>query len=372
MFQKLIAKIRGMSKLFLWVVVVPTTLAILYFGFIASPVYMSQSRFVIYSPNERSSSSGLGGLLNVIGGTNSNRSAEILQSYFDSWAAMKHVNRKLDIAKIYGNSNVDIFDRYGGIFHPFRNDVSLYRYYRTMVQDNLNTSTGISELGVKAYTPEDARAINQYLLKLGQRIVNQLNQEARQKSVSYAERSVAKAEAKFKEVSLALTRFRNSNQVFSPNAQSSGQLNLIEQLQTQYLAQKAQLEALRQHAPDNPQVPVLEGAVQSLKKQIMEEQNKMTGSNDSLASKDRIYENLKIQQSLAQKLLEAAFTSLQQARTTAQKQTLYLETISPPNLSDAPQGPERLKGILATLAVTLMIWGVLTVVIGGIKEHHER
>jgi capsular polysaccharide transport system permease protein len=75
---------------------------------------------------------------------------------------------------------------------------------------------------------------------------------------------------------------------------------------------------------------------------------------------------------LAEKLLEAAMTSLEQARLTAQKQQLYLETISSPNLPDAPQEPKRIEDILAVLLVSLMLWGVLSILVAGIKEHHAR
>jgi capsular polysaccharide transport system permease protein len=98
----------------------------------------------------------------------------------------------------------------------------------------------------------------------------------------------------------------------------------------------------------------------------------VTGSKRSLASKDTEYERLSVNQLLAQKLLEAAVTSLEQARLTAQKQELYLETISRPNLPDAPQLPHRFEDILATLLISFIVWGILTILIAGVKEHHDR
>ena len=57
---------------------------------------------------------------------------------------------------------------------------------------------------------------------------------------------------------------------------------------------------------------------------------------------------------------------------TAQKQELYLETISRPNLPDAPQLPHRFEDILATLLISFIVWGILTILIAGVKEHHDR
>ncbi|MHB8747402.1 MAG: hypothetical protein ACYC7I_12920, partial [Gammaproteobacteria bacterium] len=43
----LLARIKRMNRLFLFTVVLPTLLAAVYFGLIASDVYISESRFVI-------------------------------------------------------------------------------------------------------------------------------------------------------------------------------------------------------------------------------------------------------------------------------------------------------------------------------------
>ena len=48
-----------MNWLFILTVVVPTLLSVIYFGFIASDVYISESRFVVRSP-ERQTASPLG------------------------------------------------------------------------------------------------------------------------------------------------------------------------------------------------------------------------------------------------------------------------------------------------------------------------
>ena len=372
MLKALWTKIRNLSKLFLYVVVVPTTLSILYFGLIASPVYISESRFVVYSPSQHFSTSGLGSLLSGLGGSNSTSAAQTIHAYIDSWGALMALQHTYDIRKIYSSSDIDIFNRFGGIFYPHHSFVKLLRYYQSMVTDNLDNTNGITKLKVRAYSAEDSRKINAFLLQKSQDIVNQLNATAREKAVHYAKNDVATAEQKLRDATLALAAYRNRQSVFSPPAQSALQLGMVSKLQDQLITQRTQLDAIRAHAPNNPQIPVLRSSIQSLQSEIRAENAKVTGSKQSLASKDTEYERLSVNQLLAQKLLEAAVTSLEQARLTAQKQELYLETISRPNLPDAPQVPHRFEDILATLLVSLLVWGVLSILVAGIKEHHER
>ena len=50
MLKSLWNRIKNLNKLFIWIVLVPMGLSILYFGLIASPIYISEARFVVYSP----------------------------------------------------------------------------------------------------------------------------------------------------------------------------------------------------------------------------------------------------------------------------------------------------------------------------------
>ena len=372
MLQSVWNRVKNLNKLFIYVVLLPTGLSILYFGFIASPVYISESSFVVYSPSQHVSSSGLASLLSGLGGSNSTSAAETIHAYIESWDALMSLQRTYDLKKIYGNDHIDIFNRFGGILYPYTSMVKLLRYYQSMVTDKLGTTDGITKLKVRAYSADDARKINAFLLQKSQDIVNQLNDNARHKSVYYARQDVKSAEEKLKQATLALAQYRNVHSVFNPAAQSALQLGLVSKLQDQLITQKTQLDAILAHAPGNPQIPVLKSSIKALEGEIKTEENKVTGSGQSLASKDTEYEHLSVNQLLAEKLLEAAVTSLEQARLTAQKQELYLETISRPNLPDAPQEPKRFEDVLAVLLVSLMIWGVLSILLAGVREHHAR
>jgi capsule polysaccharide export protein KpsE/RkpR len=73
----------------------------------------------------------------------------------------------------------------------------------------------------------------------------------------------------------------------------------------------------------------------------------------------------------ASKRLAAAMVSLQDARNEALHQQAYIERIAQPNLPDEALEPRRLRGILATLALGLMAWGVLGMLLAGVREHRD-
>ena len=61
--------LRRLNLLFVATVVLPTLLATAYFGFLASDVYVSQSQFVVRSP-DKPAAAGLGILLKSVGFSN--------------------------------------------------------------------------------------------------------------------------------------------------------------------------------------------------------------------------------------------------------------------------------------------------------------
>ena len=73
----------------------------------------------------------------------------------------------------------------------------------------------------------------------------------------------------------------------------------------------------------------------------------------------------------ADKQLAAALTSLEQARNEAQRKQLYLERIVQASLPDVAVEPRRLRNVLATFALGLVAWGVIGMLLAGVREHQQ-
>ena len=362
---------QRINKLFLATVVVPTALSSLYYGFIASGEYISDSSFVIYNP-QQTNTGGFSSLLATAGLSHSSSGAYSVHDYILSRDALAELQRTLNYRQMVSNSRIDLFNRFGGILAPYSSFEELFDYYKKMVSDNIDTVSNISTLQVKAYTAQDAQRINANLLALGQNLVNRLNAQANEEGVRFYKQDVASAEAKVRAASLAMAAYRNKHGVFNPAPESALQLQLVSKLQDKLIAEQAQLAQLLSSTPSNPQAPLLRKGIEELKREITRQSAKVTGGSNSLASKASPYEQLVLNQTFAEKELAAAIAALEQARITAQKQQLFVEVIAKPSLPDKAMQPKRVRGVLAVLVVGLLLWGVLSVIIGGVKEHHDR
>jgi capsular polysaccharide transport system permease protein len=357
------------SRLFLITVVLPTIISSVYFGLIASDVYVSESRFVVRGPRPETQG-GIGALLQGAGFSSSEDDIHSVHDYALSRDALEKLNAKLNLDGMFKAKAIDVFSR----FAPFGiedNFESLYRYYQNHVALDADTTSSISVLQVRAYNAGDAFQINKMLLDLSENLVNQLNERGRQDTIRFATSEVAVAEQRDKAAALALAAYRNQQAIFDPERQSTIQLQLISKLQDDFITTTTQLAQVRSLAPNNPQVSALQKMATTLQAEMDTQMARVAGSGTSLTNKSAEFARLTLDQTFADKQLGIALASLEQARNDAQRKQLYLERIVQPNKPDAPIEPRRLRGILTTLALGLIVMGILNILIAGIREHKD-
>jgi capsular polysaccharide transport system permease protein len=357
------------NLLFVLVVVLPVLVAIAYFGFLASDVYISESQIVVRSP-EKPAETGLGAILQTAGFTNASDEAYAAQSFAVSRDALRGINRNGSFERAYSRPSISIADR----FNPFGLSGSferLYRYFQDKVTLQNDSTSSITTLTVRAYTAQDAYRFNEQLLAMTEATVNDLNQRGRSDLVQYAQADVDTAKARSQAAALALAAYRNRSGVVDPQLESQAELQMVSNLQTQLIASKTELAQVQQYAPENPRIPVLKTQISSIQGQMDKELGKVTGGRKSLAGSAVQYQRLTLESDFADKQLAATLASLEQARQEAHRKQVYVERVVEPNLPDAPMEPQRLRGIFATLILSLVAYGILGMLLAGVREHGQ-
>lgn len=347
----------------------PTVLAIVYYGLIASPIYVSQSSFVIKTPGQKSIPTlSLANLVQSSGlSAGQEQTKEVLQ-YIRSRSALQDLQRQTDFKAKYASRGADVLSRFPS---PFRNASfeNLFRFYGSKVSANLDPDSGLAIVEVRAFTPDDAHEINSRLLNLSEELVNRLNQRAEGRAIAEAERRVFGAEERVRNARVALAAFRNRQDIIDPKAQAAGVLEVSNELIGQQAALQAQLDLMLRVAPRNPSIPALRNRIAAIGRGIGAQTGRAVGTPTGIASKLGAYEKLNVEQEFATQTLTAANASLEQARTEAQKQQFYLERVVEPNKPDDPLLPRRLKQILIVFAASLCLYFIGWMLVVGILEH---
>jgi capsular polysaccharide transport system permease protein len=356
------------DRLFLLTVAAPTLLATLYFGLFASDVYVSESQFVVRSP-DKPAMSGLGVLLKSTGFSNSGDEVFAAQDYVRSRDALRALNRKDAVERAYGDRGVSIFDRFNplGLNGSFED---LFNYYQKRVGVQYDTTSSIATLTVRAFRPDDAYRMNRELLSLAEGVVNRLNERGRTDLVQFAEREVRDAQVEDRNAAVALARYRNGRGVVDPEEQAKAQLEMVSKLQDELIGARMQLLQLNQMAPENPQIPILKTRIAGLAHEIDVQMGRVAGDRKSLSASAVQYQRLDLERQFAEKRLAAALTSFQEAQSEARRKQAYVERIVEPNIPDEAAEPRRLRGILATFVLGLVAWVILRMLLAGIREHH--
>ena len=346
----------------------PTVLAALYYGIVATDVYTSESRFVVHNP-QRSIQGGLGALLQGTALSRSQDDSYSVHDFIRSRDALAELDAKLNIRQAFSRPDIDVINRFPGVEWWDSSFEALHRYYLRHIQIEYDTASSISVVRVRAYGAQDAQRINLLLLQMGERLVNNVNRRSRRDLIESAENEVRAAETRVREAALALSGFRSDRQVYDPDRQSALQLQGVARLQEELLATESQLAQLRALSPDNPQVQSLSARVAALGKTMASESGKVLGAVGSLSAKQPAYDRLQLEKGLADRQLAAGLTALETARSEASRKQLYLERLVQPNQPDSATEPRRFRSVVMVFLLGLVTWATVSLVLASVREH---
>jgi capsular polysaccharide transport system permease protein len=368
-FGSITDRVKRLPLLFWLAVVLPTTIAVLYFGVLASDVYISESRFVVRAP-DKPAVSGLGFLVRSSGLSNAGDEIYATKDYLTSRDALRAIDRNKGFEQAYSDPHISIFDRFNGLGGDGTFE-ALFKYYQRKVKVEYDSSSSIATMTVSAYDPRIAQRVNEQLLRMAEESVNKMSERGRNDLIAVAENEVDAAKERSQETAAALAAYRNQQGLLDPEKQATLQMQMISKLQDQLIATRTQLLELSTVASASPQIPVLRARAAGLAREIDIQTGAVAGSKGSLAASAVKYQRLTLDNQFAEKQLSSALTSLEEARSEARRKQAYVDRVVQPNLPDYPLQPGRLRGIFSVLVLGLVAWGILSMLLSGLLEHRS-
>ena len=347
----------GLKKHFIFVltVLLPTVAAVLYYGLVASDVFISESRFVVRSP-QRQAQTGLRGRAAAGHGLRALAGRHLLGARLhpsrDALRELDEEARRAQALRTAANSR---------LLQPLSGP-RLGRQLRGVLPllpgkvhgRSRHRSRRSSTLRVRAFTAADAQRINEHAARDG-RAPGERAERAQppgpgplRGSRGDAGRGQGAGRRRWRSPA-----FRSEQAVFEPDRQAAIQLQGVAKLQDELIATETQLAQLRALSPGNPQIPALaDSGRDAAPARWPTETAKVTGGGGSLSAHARRRSSAsRSRRSFADRQLAAALTALETARSEAQRKQLYLERIVQPNLPDEALEPRRIRSILTVLVL---------------------
>ncbi|MEN8952791.1 capsule biosynthesis protein [Planktotalea arctica] len=343
-------------------VLLPVIVSAVYLWTRASDQYASTFAFSIRSEEASSGIELLGGIADLSGsGAND---SDILYDYLRSQHLVEKMQTSLDLANLWSLPERDpifAFEKTGLI-------EDLHKHWDRMIDISHDSTRGIIEVRARAFSPEDARLINEEILDHSGELINQINNIAHEDAVRYALDDLQRTKARLSQARTALTEFRVLNEMVDPGVNISTQTSLVATLEaqlTETLIEIAMLSANTRRSDTR-----LSQAIQRqnvLQSRIDQERSKRTigtgeAGKQGMARLFGEYEKLIVEVEFTEQSYQIARAGFDAAISDARRNTRYLAAHILPTKADKSLFPKR-GLILSFIALgTFLLWALISLV----------
>jgi len=349
---------RAVLAAFVLVVLIPNILSTVYLAFIASDQYVSETRFAVRG-GERGPLDGLGGLIGMQS-VERLQDSMIVSDYIKGRAIVEELDKSVDLRRMFAAPNVDFLSR----FDPSQSIEELVNYWRWKVSVSIDSMSGIITVLMRSFSPEDSLKLSQEIIRLSEKLVNELSERARQDSLRQAQLELTRANENLQDKIAAMRDLRDTEGVLDSAKTSEVMTQTLADLRLELIKLEQDYSAQRRSLlPTSPQLKVLEARIESMKEQVRKFEALMTapgsaeGSARALSQTMGRFDIRRLERDVAEKQYIAAAAAYERARVETEAQHVYLATFLQPVLAQEALYPKRLLIWSIILAASLLLWG---------------
>lgn len=358
---------------FLVVVVAPTIVAALFYAFVATDQYATNSAFAVRSASSTGPALDTGSMMSLGGLAAASPEISdsfIVQEYIGSREMVETLIAEANFIEIYSRPSADGYYR----LDPEATIEDMVDYWQMMNTVDYDTDTGILNMVVRAFRPQDAETITRKVVEQAELLVNDLSQRAREDSVASAKREVDIAEERYAAARTALAGYRGERKEIDPTATATARQTLVGELEGQLAGKESELSALRATMSENaPRVQVVQNEITALERQIAVERLSVAVAEQGdtepvLTERLSQFEELLAERDFSEKAYVSALAMLESARMEALKQQRYLAVFvrgAAPQMATYPKG---IRWTLILFGVLLAGWGLASLISAAIRD----
>ncbi|WP_299028510.1 capsule biosynthesis protein [uncultured Sulfitobacter sp.] len=346
-------------------VIIPTFFAGYYFYKVATPMYATDSQFLIIQNEGTGGASPFGGLLPTQFANSADSIAT--QGYLQSKDAMLRLDEDAGFKDHFANSSIDPIQR---LTEDPTNEEA-YKLYKKNIKIGYDPTEGMIRMEVIAADPQVATTFSERLLKYAEERVNSLSQAKRDSGMNDAEIGYEKAVQQRREAQQRLIELQVENGV-DPEAVIAAIRTQITNYETLLIEKQLELAALLDNArPNRAKVEGAQGDVRRLEgalAQLNDRMNNATEGNNSLAQQAVSLQLAQADLVNADTNLQLAQTGLEQARTEASRQVRYLTVAVRPVPSEEPSYPRKFENTILAFLIFGGIYLMISLTASILRE----
>ena len=346
-------------------IALPTILAGYYFYKIATPMYATESSFLIIQ-NEGSGGAGpLGGLLPTQFATSTDAIA--VQGYLQSKDAMLRLDADLGFKSHFKETDVDPIQR----LSENATNEEAYKLYKKNMKIGYDPTEGMIRMEVVAADPQLSAQFSRRLIVYAQERVNNLSQQKRDDTMKDAIEAHDKAHTTRRDSQAALIKLQIENGI-DPEAVIGSLRGTITSYETFLIEKELELAALQDNnRPNRAKVEGVQGDIRRLNQQLVKLNDRMSKPEDgnmSLAQQAVALQLAQADLSNANLNLQVANGVLEQARTEAGRQVRYLTIAVDPVASEEASYPRSFENTILAFLIFGGIYLMISLTASILRE----
>lgn len=349
-------------------VLLPTLLVGYYFYRVATPLYATNTEFVIQKAEGGAGSAG--GLGSLLGGSSFATVQEsiVVQSYLESREAMLRLDEELGFRQHFSEARIDPLVRIA----PDAAVETVYDTYRDQLTIGYDPTEGVVKLEMLAADPQVSQAFSEAMIRYAEERVDQMSQRLREDQMAGARESYEDAERRVAEAQARVLALQERRGVLSAEAEVSAvfsQIGTFELELQQERLRLAEIQAAR--SPNATRVEVAQNNIARLEALIAELRGGLTEADAGNASLARVQSELLIAQAdleTRQMMLAQALQAMETARIEANRQSLYLSIGVFPVAPDKAAYPRAFENTLLAFFVFSGIYLMVSMTASILRE----
>lgn len=351
-------------------VVLPSLVTVLYLWQRAEDQYASDVAFSVRTEEKSSAIELLGGITELSGSSSSD--TDILFAYLSSQELVSRVNDRVDLRAIWSRVSPDNDPVFA--FDPSGTIEDLQAHWDRKISVVYDSGTGLIDLEVRAFDPQDARRVAQAVLDECAAMINSLSDIAQEDSIRYTREELQNAVERLKTARRALTQFRNRTQIVDPSIDTQNQMGLLVTLQQQLADALIEFDLLQDTTRDNdPRIAQAKRRIDVINGRIASERRKLGLGNEgegevAFATLVGEYEGLIVDREFAKTAYTAALAAHDSAQAEVRRQSRYLAAHVKPTLAERAEFPERAKLLGLQTLFSFFAWSIFCLIYYSLRD----
>jgi capsular polysaccharide transport system permease protein len=352
-------------------IVLPVSLALIYFAVFAADRYVSESTVAVRQAG--ADTSAVPGSALLLAGLNppSREDTLILRQYIHSLGLLQKLESQLQLRAHYQSRRLDLAARLWGN----ASQETFLEHYRNRVEVELDELSSTLTIRVQGFEPAFAQRLNKAILQESEAFVNELSHRLAREKLSFAEGELTGAADRLQAAKATVLAFQAKHKLLDPTVQAQASGAMSAEIQASITRAETELRNLSTFLnEDAHQIRALRSQIEASRAQLAVEGARATGSgnkSDRLGELAIEFAGLDLRAGFAMDAYKLALAAVENGRIEATRKLKSLAVIEPATLPETAVYPRRLYNLATLLVACFLLYGVVRLVIATIREHQD-